>query len=61
MRPSERVESSGRFGGLQGVRRARRVVVVEGEAAAEGPGDARENQVDLAFPFVDVIHLLELS
>jgi hypothetical protein len=37
------------------------VVVVKGEAVAEGPGDARANRVDVAFPFVDVIHLLELS
>jgi hypothetical protein len=36
------------------------VVVVRGEAAVEGRGGARANRVDLAFPFVDVIHSLGL-
>jgi hypothetical protein len=36
------------------------VVVVRGEAAVEDPGGARANRVDLEFPFVDVVHSLEL-
>lgn len=36
------------------------VVAVRGEAAVEGPGGARVNRVDPAFPFVDVIHSLGL-
>lgn len=40
---------------------AREVGIVRGEAAVEGPGGARANQEDLAFPSVDVIHLLGLT
>jgi hypothetical protein len=40
---------------------AREVGMVRGEVVVEGPGGARANQEDLAFPFVDVIHLPGLT
>jgi hypothetical protein len=36
------------------------VVVVRGEAVVKGLGGARVTREDLVFPFVDVIHSLEL-
>lgn len=60
MRPSEYEGTFGRYADLQEGWRAYQVVVVKGEAAVEGLGGARANRVDLAYPFVDVIHSLGL-
>jgi hypothetical protein len=60
VRPSEHEGSFGRYDGLQGGWRAHQAVVVRGETVVKGLGVVGANRVDLAFPFVDLIHSLGL-